>query len=329
MNAVVTGCAGFVGSHLVERLLGGGGSVVGIDNLLTGQQENVRRLMGFPNFAFIAEDIAVPSNVVALVGEHIDWIDVVFHLASPASPVDCARYPLETLVANSRGTEHAVYLANRFHSRLILASTSEIYGSPCLHPQREDDWGNVNPIGPRSCYDEGKRYAEALVAAAHRCGLIDAAIVRIFNTYGPHMRLNDGRVIPTFIGQALSGKPLTVYGNGEQTRSFMYIDDLIDALVRVACIPLDGELAVINVGNPAETTIKMLADLIASLSGARIATEEAPIPEDEPVRRRPDITRARTLLEWEPRVGLIDGLRSTIEHFRGQLSPVAEKRRAG
>lgn len=331
MNAVVTGCAGFIGSHLVERLLSHGGAVVGIDNLLTGRDTNIRRLLGYANFASITEDIAVPSNVVALVGEHIDSIDTVFHLASPASPIDYQRFPLETLVANSRGTEHAVYLANRFHARLILASTSEVYGDPRLHPQREDYWGNVNPIGPRACYDEGKRYAEALVASAHRVGLIDAAIVRIFNTYGPYMRLDDGRVIPTFVGQALRGEALSVYGHGEQTRSFMYIDDLIDALVRVASIPLGGEMIVVNVGNPAETSIRSLASLVASLAGVPLKITEAPLPQDDPQRRKPDIRRARAILDWEPRVGLVDGLRATIQHFRKELGgdeTIPERRRA-
>ena len=331
MNAVVTGCAGFVGSHLAERLLQHGGAVVGIDNFLTGREANVRRLLGYAGFAFVTEDIAVPSNIVAIVGEHIDWIDVVFHLASPASPVDYQRFPLETLVANSRGTEHAVYLAHRFHARLILASTSAIYGDAPAHPQPEDYSGNVNPVDPRSCYIEGKRYAEALVASAQRAGLIDAAIARIFNTYGPHMRLDDGRVVPTFIGQALRGEPLTVFGSGAQTRSFMYVDDLIDALLRIASIPLDGELALINVGNPAETPIRMLASLVASICGVPLRTQNSVLPADGPSRVRPDITRARTLLDWEPNVGIIDGLRMTIEHFRRELateSPM-EQRRAG
>jgi nucleoside-diphosphate-sugar epimerase len=201
-----------------------------------------------------------------------------------------------------------------------------------LHPQREDYWGNVNPIGPRACYDEGKRYAEALVASAHRVGLIDAAIVRIFNTYGPFMRLDDGRVIPAFIGQALRGEPLSVYGNGDQTRSFMYVDDLIDALIRVASIPLGGELIVVNIGNPAETSIRSLASLIASLAGVPLRVAEAPLPQDDPTRRKPDITRARAMLDWEPRVGIVDGLRATIEHFRKELAgevTLAEQRRAG
>jgi len=332
VNAVVTGCAGFIGSHLVERLLLQGGWAVGIDNLLTGSAANVRRLLGYPNFAFITEDIAVPSNVVPLVGEHIESIDAVFHLASPASPVDYSRFPLETLVANSRGTEHAVYLANRFHARLILASTSEVYGDPRLHPQREDYWGNVNPIGPRACYDEGKRYAEALVASAQRVGLIDAAIVRIFNTYGPYMRLDDGRVIPRFVGQALRGEPLTICGRGEQTRSFMYIDDLVDALVRVASIPLGDELIVVNIGNPVETSIRSLASLVASLAGVPLRTIEGPLSQDDPVRRRPHIERARAMLDWEPRVGIIEGLRITIDHFRRELAgdeAAAQRRRAG
>ncbi|MGH7661813.1 MAG: NAD-dependent epimerase/dehydratase family protein [Vulcanimicrobiaceae bacterium] len=332
MNAVVTGCAGFIGSHLVECLLRHGGAVVGIDNLLTGRDANIRRLLGYSNFAFITEDIAVPSNVVALVGEHIDSIDTVFHLASPASPVDYHRFPLETLVANSRGTEHAVYLANRFHARMILASTSEVYGDARIHPQREDYWGNVNPIGPRACYDEGKRYAEALVSSAHRVGLIDGAIVRIFNTYGPFMRLDDGRVIPTFVGQALRGEPLSVYGRGAQTRSFMYIDDLVNALMRVASIPIGGELIVVNVGNPAETTIRNLASLVASIAGVPLRIVEGPLPQDDPARRKPDITRARAMLDWEPRVSIIDGLRATIDHFRNEFAGevlLSEQRRAG
>ncbi|MBV8600794.1 MAG: NAD-dependent epimerase/dehydratase family protein [Candidatus Eremiobacteraeota bacterium] len=319
MKAAITGCAGFIGSHLAERILAHGGSVVGIDNLLTGRSENVRHLLDYPEFASITEDIAIPSNIVALVGEHIERIDTVFHLASPASPNDYARYPLQTLVANSRGTEHAIYLANRFHARLILASTSEVYGDPLEHPQTEEYWGNVNPVGPRSCYDEGKRYAEALVAAAHRVGLVDAAIVRIFNTYGPRMRIDDGRVVPSFIGRALRGEPLTLYGGGEQTRSFMYVDDLIDALVRVATIPLAGDFHVLNLGSTVETSIRALATVVASVAGVRLQVEDGPLPTDDPTRRCPDISRAQMLLDWQPQIGILEGLRRTIDYFRGEL----------
>ena len=315
----MTGCAGFVGSHLTEQLLRLGIAVIGVDNLLTGRWANIGPLMEQSHFTFINTDVAAQPNLDAIVAEHCDRADTVFHFASPASPLDYARWPLQTLLANSRGTEHALSVAQHFGARFVLASTSEVYGDPLQHPQREDYWGNVNPVGPRSCYDESKRYAEALVVAAQRAGFVDAVILRIFNTYGPRMRHDDGRVVPAFITQALRGEPLTVFGNGEQTRSFMYIDDLVEAILRSSAVPLNGEALVVNVGNPDEISVRTLATLIASLVGVQVRLQLEKLPVDDPARRKPDIARAREALDWQPHTDLVEGLRATIDYLRGEL----------
>lgn len=283
--------------------------MVALDNYLTGSSENLAHLASEPRFRFVQHDIVRPLRVEGA----LDW---VLNLASPASPVDYMRHGLETLLAGSLGTQNALELAREKGARFLQASTSECYGDPTVHPQPESYWGNVNPVGPRSVYDEAKRYGEALTMAFHRyCGL-ETRIVRIFNTYGPRMKLGDGRVVPNLIGQALAGKPLTVYGDGSQTRSFCYVSDLVEGIVRVmeCADPLP-----INLGNPQEITILDFARVILSLTGSRSGIEFHPLPEDDPKQRRPDISRARQLLGWEPRVGLEEGLRLTLEFFQKKL----------
>jgi dTDP-glucose 4,6-dehydratase len=312
-RALVTGGAGFLGSHLCDRLVADGWSVVAVDNLSTGSERNLEELLGHDRFSFVRSDLAtypLPDGP----------FDAVFHLACPASPVQYARLPLETLAVSATGTLRALELARTEGSAFLLASTSEVYGDPLVHPQPETYWGNVDPIGPRSMYDEGKRYAEALSTWHRHVHGTDVRIVRIFNTYGPRMDLWDGRVVCTFVRQALSGEPLTVHGDGSQTRSFCYASDLVDALVRVGTADR-GEVneRPINVGNPAEMTIEEIASTIVRLTGSNSGIQRVGRPPSDPARRRPDIARAMAVLGWEPRVGLQQGLEATIAWARLQL----------
>jgi dTDP-glucose 4,6-dehydratase len=308
-RVVITGAAGFIGSHLSEALLDRNYSVIGIDNLLTGDIDNIAHLNS-RDFLFIKHDV---TNYITVDGP----VDFVFHWASPASPIDYLDFPIPTLKVGALGTHNALGLAKAKGARFILASTSEVYGDPLEHPQEESYWGNVNPIGPRGVYDEAKRFAEAMTTAYHRFHGIDTKIVRIFNTYGPRMRVRDGRAIPNFISQALCDEEVTVYGNGDQTRSFCYISDLVIGLVALAESDVNSP---VNIGNPTEMTILQLAELIikATNSSSRIVHKGLPI--DDPQIRQPDITRARTLLNWEPIVPIDAGLSTTIEYFRKKLS---------
>jgi dTDP-glucose 4,6-dehydratase len=307
--AVVTGVAGFLGSHLADRLLAEGYHVVGIDNFLTGSRSNLEHLVREPRFELIVQDV---TQYLEIQGP----VDVVFHFASPASPIDYLELPIQTLKVGSLGTYRALGLAKAKQARFLLASTSECYGDPLVHPQSEDYWGNVNPIGPRGVYDEAKRFAEALTMAYHRVHRLCTHIARIFNTYGPRMRLRDGRVVPAFITQALSGKPLTVFGDGSQTRSFCYVSDLIEGVFRLAFSDYHEP---VNLGNPEEMTIAEFAELILRLTGSSSPIVYEPLPVDDPKQRRPDITRARRILGWEPRVDLQTGIRWTVEWFQGRL----------
>jgi dTDP-glucose 4,6-dehydratase len=305
-TSIVTGGAGFLGSHLCERLLQEGHRVLCVDNLETGTLENIEHLRT-PEFAFLQHDIIGHLEIDEPVG-------YVFHLASPASPIDYLRLPLHTLKVGSYGTHNALGLAKRHRARFMLASTSEVYGDPPVHPQTEDYWGHVNPIGPRGVYDEAKRYAEALAMAYHRQQGVDTHIARIFNTYGPRMRPHDGRAIPTFVRQALAGTPLTVFGRGEQTRSFCYVTDLIEGFLRL--IESDYHRPV-NLGNPSEFTIQELAEVVLRLTGSASPIVHEALPEDDPMVRRPDISLARDLLGWEPTVELEEGLTRTLEAMDG------------
>jgi len=307
-RALVTGAAGFIGSHLVERLLAEGFEVVAMDNLLTGAIANLEHIV-HPDFTFIRYDV---TNYVYVPGS----LDAILHFASPASPNDYLAFPIQTLKVGSLGTHKALGLARDKRARFLLASTSEVYGDPLVHPQSEDYWGNVNPIGPRGVYDEAKRFAEAMVMAYHRSHGVDVRIARIFNTYGPRMRLSDGRAIPNFICQALRGEPMTVYGDGDQTRSFCYIDDLVEGIVRL--LHADVNLPV-NLGNPAEMSVLELARTIQQLTGSASPIAHLPLPVDDPKVRQPDIRRARERLGWEPRVSLDSGLKETIRYFRTAL----------
>lgn len=311
--SVVTGGAGFLGSHLADRLLQEGHQVLGIDNLITGNERNLGHLNGNTNFRFLRHDV---TQFIAVEGT----VDYVFHFASPASPIDYLELPIQTLKVGSLGTHNALGLAKAKRAKFLLASTSECYGDPLVHPQKEDYWGNVNPIGPRGVYDEAKRFAEAMTMAYHRYHKVDTKIVRIFNTYGPRMRLRDGRVVPAFIGQALKGEPLTVFGDGSQTRSFCYVSDLIDGIYRLSQSNVHEP---VNIGNPLELTIQEFAERILRLTGAQSKIIRKPLPEDDPKQRQPDIGRAKKLLGWEPKVALEDGLRETIRWFQAHLdSPV-------
>jgi dTDP-glucose 4,6-dehydratase len=307
MRLLVTGAAGFLGSHLCDRLLALDHTVVGMDNLITGNPVNLAHLDGHPGFELVRQDV---TTFIDVPGP----LDGVLHFASPASPIDYLEYPIPTLKVGALGTHNTLGLAKAKSARFFLASTSEVYGDPLVHPQPETYWGNVNPVGPRGVYDEAKRFAEAMTMAYHRYHGVDTRIVRIFNTYGPRMRPNDGRVVSNFIVQALRGEPLTMYGDGAQTRSFCYVDDLIDGIVRLF---ERGTEEPTNIGNPNEFTVRQLAERVLALTGSRSAIVERPLPVDDPRVRRPDITRARALLGWEPRVPLDDGLRRTIEYFRG------------
>jgi dTDP-glucose 4,6-dehydratase len=307
---VITGGAGFIGSHLCERFLARGHEVVCVDNLITGTLENIEHLRGNDHFMFLRHDISHPLEIDGPV-------DHVLHFASPASPVDYLRHPIPTLKVGSLGTHNTLGLAKAKQARFLLASTSEVYGDPTQHPQREDYWGNVNPIGVRGCYDEAKRFAEAITMAYHRHHGIDTKIVRIFNTYGSRMRLDDGRVLPNFMGQALRGEPLTVYGDGSQTRSFCYVDDLVEGIERLLFADFHEP---VNLGNPDEVTILEFAREILELSGSQSPVVYRPLPQDDPKVRRPDISRARQLLGWEPQVPRREGLRRTLEHFQRRVA---------
>ena len=310
MRTLVTGGAGFIGSHLCERFLAEGHDVVCLDNFITGNPANIQQLQANPRFKFLRHNI---SNPVEIDGP----IDNILHFASPASPVDYLRHPIATLKVGSLGTHNTLGLAKAKGARFLLASTSEVYGDPERHPQREDYWGNVNPIGIRGVYDEAKRFAEAMTMAYHRSHDLNTHIVRIFNTYGPRMRLDDGRVVPNLMGQALRGEPLTVYGDGTQTRSFCFVSDLVDGIYRLLFSDFHEP---VNLGNPNEVSILDFAKEILKLSGCNSTIEFKPLPQDDPKVRRPDITRARTLLGWEPKVEREEGMRLTMEYFRGTLS---------
>jgi nucleoside-diphosphate-sugar epimerase len=315
LKVVVTGAAGFLGSHLVDRLLADGDNVVGIDNFVTGSRANLAHLAENRAFTLVDADVSQPWAWA----RGVDKPDLVVHFASPASPVDYGREPLATMAANALGTMHGVALARGAGARLLFASTSEVYGEPLVHPQPESYWGNVNPVGARACYDESKRYGEAyLMSAVHRLG-IDARIVRIFNTYGPRMQPGDGRVVPNFCLAALRGEPLVVYGDGRQTRSFCYVSDLIDGVVRLA--KQEGHRGrVVNIGNPDELAIADLARIVSELAGVPFNGVAGELPPDDPTRRRPVVTLARTLLGWEPKVALRDGLTATLNYFRTALA---------
>src|SRR6187397_2164927 len=308
-RVVITGAAGFIGSHLSETLLDRGYSVIGIDNLLTGNMGNIAHLAN-RDFLFIKHDV---TNYI-----HVDGpVDAVLHWASPASPIDYLELPIPTLKVGALGTHKALGLAKAKNARFIIASTSEVYGDPLEHPQKETYWGNVNPVGPRGVYDEAKRFAEAMTMAYHRYLGVDTKIVRIFNTYGPRMRLNDGRAVPAFMSQVLRNQDVTVFGDGSQTRSFTYITDLVDGIIKLM---LSSENDPVNIGNPVEMTIKQIAETIIRMTGSTSAIIYKPLPTDDPRQRRPDITRARTLLKWEPKVALEEGLINTIDYFRTKVA---------
>jgi dTDP-glucose 4,6-dehydratase len=305
-RALITGGAGFLGSHLCDLFLARGHEVVCMDNFLTGSPENIKHLFGRDGFSFIKQDV---TNYI-----HIDGpLDYVLHFASPASPIDYLEKPIQTLKVGSLGTHKTLGVAKDKGARYLIASTSEVYGDPLVHPQKEEYWGNVNPVGPRGVYDEAKRFAEAMTMAYHRFHGVETRIVRIFNTYGERMRVNDGRVVPAFISQALRDEPLTVFGDGSQTRSFCYVSDLIEGIYRLL---MSNEAQPTNIGNPSEMTVLQFAQEIKRLTGTKAPIEFRPLPEDDPKIRRPDITKARRILGWEPVVALEEGLRRTIEYFR-------------
>jgi dTDP-glucose 4,6-dehydratase len=308
-RAVITGGAGFLGSHLCERALAEGHEVVCVDNLVTGRVENIKHLLSRNDFEYLEHDVSRPFEVAGPV-------DIVLHFASPASPIDYLELPIQTLKVGSLGTHNSLGLAKAKGARFLLASTSEVYGDPKEHPQKETYWGNVNPVGPRGVYDEAKRFAEAMTMAYHRYHGVDVRIVRIFNTYGPRMRLRDGRVVPAFVQQALTNEPMTVFGQGQQTRSFCYVDDLIEGIWRLLMSDLREPC---NIGNPHEMTILEFAETIKAAVGSTSPIVFKPLPVDDPQTRQPDITQARERLGWEPRVSLAEGLKSTIAYFRSVL----------
>jgi dTDP-glucose 4,6-dehydratase len=304
-TAVVTGGAGFLGSHLCDRLIKEGLKVICIDNLITGSTDNISHLFGNENFMFEKHDV---TNFIFIPGR----VDYILHFASPASPIDYLKLPIQTLKVGSLGTHKALGLAKEKKARILLASTSEVYGDPAIHPQSEDYWGNVNPIGPRGVYDEAKRFAEALFMAYHRYHGVDTRIVRIFNTYGPRMRLKDGRALPAFVDQALHGEDITVFGDGSQTRSFCYVSDLVDGIFKLL---MSNEIYPVNIGNPDEITIKEFAEEVVSLTGSKSKIIYTPLPEDDPKVRQPDITRAKNILGWAPLIDRREGLKKTIKYF--------------
>jgi dTDP-glucose 4,6-dehydratase len=309
MRILITGGAGFIGSHLCDYFIARGDEVVAIDNFITGSPDNIAQLQNHPRFHFIRQDVTEHLRVEG-------YLDAVLHFASPASPKSYITYPIQTLKVGALGTHKACGLARAKGARFLLASTSEVYGDPLVHPQKEDYWGNVNPIGPRGVYDEAKRFAEAMTLAYHRAHNVETRIVRIFNTYGPRNQLDDGRVVPNFIGQALRGEPLTIHGDGMQTRSFTYVSDEVEGIARLLA---SNERLPVNIGNPNEMTIKTFAEKINELTGNKAGVIYHPRPVDDPNVRCPDITRARTLLGWEPQVGLDEGLTKTIEYFAHKL----------
>jgi dTDP-glucose 4,6-dehydratase len=313
LRVIVSGAAGFIGSHMCDRLLAEGHLVVGLDNFLTGSEQNLAHLGCHPGFRLIRQDVTQPATLDGA-------IDAVLHMASPASPKHYLEHPIETLDVGSAGTRQMLELARAHNARFLLTSTSETYGDPLVHPQVETYWGNVNPVGPRSCYDESKRFAEALTMAFHRTYQLRTNIARIFNTYGPRMKLNDGRVVPAFLDLALRGGPITVFGDGSQTRSFCYVSDLVDGLYRLMH---SDERYPVNLGNPQEMTILEFAERIRVLTGSKSRLIYEQLPQDDPKQRKPDITKARRILGWEPRVPLDDGLRQTIQYFRTVQAPVA------
>jgi dTDP-glucose 4,6-dehydratase len=305
---LITGAAGFLGSHLCDVLLAKGHTVVGVDNLCTGSMDNLRQLAGESQFSFVEQDICKPFDP--------GKVDFIFNFASPASPVDYSRLGVETLFAGSTGTINTLDLARKYNAHYLHASTSECYGDPEVHPQVETYWGNVNPIGPRSVYDEAKRFSEAVVMAYHRYHGVNTHLVRIFNTYGPRLQVNDGRVISNFMSQALRGEPLTIYGDGSQTRSFCYVSDLIAGIVLLAG---SEEHLPVNIGNPDEWTILECAREVLAVTGAKVEIVSRPLPQDDPTRRCPDITKAKTLLSWEPKVSLRQGLQSSLQYFKDRV----------
>lgn len=309
MRILVTGGAGFLGSHLCDRLLHEGHTVIAMDNLITGSTDNIAHLAGNKNFTFIKHNV---TNYIYIKGD----IDAILHFASPASPVDYLELPIQTLKVGSLGTHNALGLALAKNARLLLASTSEVYGDPQIHPQTEDYWGHVNPIGPRGVYDEAKRFAEAMTMAYHRSHDVETRIVRIFNTYGPRMRLNDGRVVPNFVAQALRGEPLTVYGDGSQTRSFCYVSDLVDGIYRLL---LSDETEPVNIGNPTETSILEFAEKINHYTNNKGGIVFRPLPKDDPKQRKPNIAKAQRILQWEPKITLDEGMKGTIDWFASRV----------
>ncbi len=312
MRIVITGGAGFVGSHLCDRCLAEGHEVVAVDNLITGSPDNIAHIQS-SKFSFRRQNI---SEGIFIDGP----VDFILHFASPASPVDYLELPIQTLKVGAMGTHNALGLARAKGAGLLLASTSEVYGDPHVHPQTEDYWGNVNPIGYRGCYDEAKRFAEAITMAYHRMHAIDTKIVRIFNTYGPRMRLRDGRIVPNFVRQALEGDALTVYGDGSQTRSFCFVTDLVDGIYRLM---MSNEHLPTNIGNPLEFTVLQFAELVKKMTGSNSPIEFKPLPEDDPKQRKPDISKAKKILDWEPKIGIEEGLNQTLDYFAARLKPVS------
>ena len=311
MRVLITGGSGFIGSHLCDRLLADGHVVVCMDNLLTGSIENIEHLFGRDGFTFVKHDV---TNFIHVPGP----VDAVLHFASPASPVYYLKYPIQTLKVGALGTHKALGLAKDKNARFLLASTSECYGDPLVHPQPESYWGNVNPVGPRGVYDEAKRYAEAMTMAYHRFHGVNTHIVRIFNTYGPRMQLGDGRIVPAFMSEALSGEPLSIYGDGSQTRSFCYVSDLVEGVLRLL---MSEEHLPVNIGNPEEHSVLEFGRIVQKVVGRDTGVRYLPLPEDDPKVRRPDITRATTLLGWGPKVALEDGLKATADYFRLRVKP--------
>jgi len=309
-RTLITGGAGFLGSHLCDRFVRDGHEVVCMDNLITGNPDNVAHLMGHERFTFVHHDV---SNYVYVAGP----LDFILHFASPASPIDYLKLPIQTLKVSSLGTHNALGLAKAKGARMLIASTSEVYGDPQVHPQPETYWGHVNPIGSRGVYDEAKRFSEAITMAYHRYHGVETRIVRIFNTYGPRMRLDDGRALPAFMGQALRGEPITVFGDGSQTRSFQFVDDLVEGIVRLLHSDTSDP---VNIGNPDEVSIRAFAEEVVALTGSKSTLTFVDLPADDPKIRQPDISRAKALLDWEPRVARADGLARTLDYFRGRVA---------